>query len=313
MKKLYTLSFILLASLSFGQAFTGIYDFAGIVIVAPATAPTNGLTDPSTVPTATGVTFGSFSAVISATSTTQAGSTGTGRFSYTNQPTGATTAIDTYATLTGSLDPLVYFQVTITPQSGFSMDLSQINFTSQRSGTGIRTYSVRSSVDGYATNLPASINPANVELSVQTGDVFFRVKDATTSAQNGSTITLGAGFTAITTPVTFRFYGWNSEGTGGSFSIDNVSVSGSTATLSVKQNTISGLKVYPNPVSNGILYITSNSNEAKSVVIYDILGKQVAKTSTTNNAVNVANLKGGMYIVKVTEDGKSDTRKLIIE
>lgn len=314
MKKFYTLSFILLASLSFGQAFTGTYDFAGIATVAPATAPTNGLTDPSPVPTAAGVTFGSFSAVISSSVTTiPAGSTGAGRFSYGNQPLGATTAVDTYNTLTGALDPAIYYQVTITPQSGFSMDLTQLTFKSQKSGTGARTYAVRSSVDGYAANLPASISPANAELSVQAGNVFFRNLDAITTGQAGNTITFGAGFTAITTPVVLRFYGWNAEAAGGSFSIDDVIITGTTATLSVKQNTISGLSMYPNPVSNGNLYITSNSSQAKSVAIFDILGKQVVKTTTSNNAVNVANLKSGVYIVKISEEGKTDTRKLIIE
>lgn len=85
------------------------------------------------------------------------------------------------------------------------------------------------------------------------------------------------------------------------------------APLSVQQNKIAGLNVYPNPVSNGTLYITSNSSNAKTVAVYDILGKQVLESKTSNNAVNVSNLKGGAYIVKITEDGKTDTRKLIIE
>ncbi len=85
------------------------------------------------------------------------------------------------------------------------------------------------------------------------------------------------------------------------------------APLSIKQNAIAGLSVYPNPVTNGTLYITSNSNEAKTVAVYDILGKQVLNTKTSNNAVNVSNLKGGTYIVKITEEGKTDTKKLIIE
>lgn len=83
--------------------------------------------------------------------------------------------------------------------------------------------------------------------------------------------------------------------------------------LSVNQNKIAGLNMYPNPVKNGNLYITSNSSNAKTVAVYDILGKQVVNTKTTNNAVNVSNLKGGAYIVKITEDGKTDTKKLIIE
>jgi predicted extracellular nuclease len=86
-----------------------------------------------------------------------------------------------------------------------------------------------------------------------------------------------------------------------------------STTLSVKQNSIAGLNMYPNPVKNGNLYIISDSSNAKSVAVYDILGKQVINTKTSNNAVNVANLKSGAYIVKVTEDGKTDTRKLIIQ
>lgn len=83
--------------------------------------------------------------------------------------------------------------------------------------------------------------------------------------------------------------------------------------LSIKQNSISGLSVYPNPVTKGTLYITSNSTSVKSVAIFDILGKQVLNAKTSNNVVNVANLKGGVYIVKISEEGKTDTKKLVIE
>jgi predicted extracellular nuclease len=93
----------------------------------------------------------------------------------------------------------------------------------------------------------------------------------------------------------------------------NSSTATNTCPLAVKQNAISGLSVYPNPVTDGNLYITSDSSEAKTVAVYDILGKQVLNAKTSNNAVNVSSLKGGAYIVKITEEGKTDTRKLIIE
>lgn len=313
MKKLYTLSFILLASLSFGQAFTATYDFAGVV-AATTGVPANGLTDPTPPPTVAGLTFGQFSAIISATSTAQAGSTGAGRFSYTNQPIGATNANNTYASLTAFLDPLIYFEVSVTPLAGTTFDLTQITFTSYKFGTSVRTYAVRSSVDGYSANLPASINPANPELSVQNGNVFYRNFDGTNTFQDGSTITLGTGFAGITSKVTFRFYGWNSEvSSTGSFGIDNVAISGSTTTLSLKKDSIAGLNMYPNPVKNGNFYITSDSSDVKTVAIYDILGKQVLNSKTLNNSVNVANLKSGTYIVRINEGAKTDTRKLIIE
>lgn len=97
-----------------------------------------------------------------------------------------------------------------------------------------------------------------------------------------------------------------------SVEIDDLIVSTTFAsTLSVAQNQIEGLKVYPNPVTNGTFYINTNANSSKEVVVYDVLGKQVVKTTTTN-AVNVSNLKSGVYIVKITEEGKTATRKLVV-
>ena len=93
------------------------------------------------------------------------------------------------------------------------------------------------------------------------------------------------------------------------FRIDDIKLVGTT--LKINQNAIEGLKVYPNPVTNGTLFIDTTSDAPKAVVIYDILGKQVVST-ITQNAVNVSNLKGGVYIVKITEEGKTATRKLVI-
>jgi hypothetical protein len=104
----------------------------------------------------------------------------------------------------------------------------------------------------------------------------------------------------------------NDSGANGMYAIDNFIISVNQV-LGVKQNTIAGLNMYPNPVSNGTLYISSNSSEAKSVSVYDVLGKQVLNTKTSNNTVNVSSLKGGSYIVKISEDGKTDTKKLIIQ
>ncbi len=84
--------------------------------------------------------------------------------------------------------------------------------------------------------------------------------------------------------------------------------------LSVNQNSaIAGLKVYPNPVSSGTLFIKSASNDQKSIAIYDILGKQVMNTVLVNDSVNVSTLTSGIYVVKITESGKTETRKLVIE
>jgi hypothetical protein len=86
-----------------------------------------------------------------------------------------------------------------------------------------------------------------------------------------------------------------------------------TSTLGINQNNISGLKMYPNPVSNGTLFIETAANAEKTITVYDVLGKKVLSTSTTDNAVNVSALKTGVYIVNINEEGKTASRKLVIK
>lgn len=296
------------SSIIVAQSFTALYSFDSV-------KTTSGLIDPTPVPTATGVTFGSFSST-GASANPNAAS----RFSYTDWPTGATTAVDLYSSLTGAINTSKYYEVTVTPASGFTMTLSGITFKVQRSGSGIRTYSVRSSEDSYVADLPASIAPANTNLSVQTGDIFFWNLDANTSGQNGSTITLGgSGFTNSTSAKTFRFYGWNSEGSGGTFSIDTVKISGSvtgaTSVTSLTQET--SMLVYPNPSTDGIFIINNRNGSNKTIVtVYNIIGK-VILTKEINllnkeEKIDLSKEANGSYFINVSNDKENSTRKISI-
>jgi hypothetical protein len=84
-------------------------------------------------------------------------------------------------------------------------------------------------------------------------------------------------------------------------------------TLGTSQNQISGLKVYPNPVANGTLFIETTANAERTVTVFDLLGKQVLNTTTSENAINISNLNAGVYVVKITEEGKTASTKLVIE
>ena len=100
----------------------------------------------------------------------------------------------------------------------------------------------------------------------------------------------------------------------GSVEVDDLKISTTFADLlSTKSNTIAGLKLYPNPVSKGTLFIETAANADKTVAVYDVLGKNVLNASTTENAVNVSSLRAGVYMVKITEEGKTATRKLVIK
>ncbi|GLB48506.1 T9SS type A sorting domain-containing protein [Neptunitalea lumnitzerae] len=72
-------------------------------------------------------------------------------------------------------------------------------------------------------------------------------------------------------------------------------------------------KVYPNPVTNGTLHISSTVATDMNVQIYDLLGKQVVNKTVTNNTVNVSALQRGVYILQITQGAASTTQKLVIK
>jgi len=88
---------------------------------------------------------------------------------------------------------------------------------------------------------------------------------------------------------------------------------GGAATLGITSVKTSEFKIYPNPVLNGKLYITSATNLEKEVVIFNTLGQQVLQAKTVTEAINVSNLNKGTYFVKITEAGISATKKLVIQ
>ena len=112
-----------------------------------------------------------------------------------------------------------------------------------------------------------------------------------------------------------RFYDTSANwlGTGSLFYVDNFKIF-DNATASVVKNQIDGFAMYPNPVANGRFSISSNSSADKLVEIYSLLGKQVySKNVKANQTIEVANLNKGIYILRVEEDGKRATRKLVIQ
>jgi Secretion system C-terminal sorting domain len=88
--------------------------------------------------------------------------------------------------------------------------------------------------------------------------------------------------------------------------------------LSVDNVEKSTLKLYPNPVTDGRLTITSNgfSNNSK-LNIFSITGQLVhsenVEVNSTHSFNTTLNLKSGVYIVKLQDGTRSKTQKLIIQ
>jgi Secretion system C-terminal sorting domain len=69
---------------------------------------------------------------------------------------------------------------------------------------------------------------------------------------------------------------------------------------------------YPNPVSNGKIYITSKTSLDKEIMIFDVLGKKVLHTTISSRELNITSIPPGVYIIKITEGDTTATRKLIV-
>jgi len=76
---------------------------------------------------------------------------------------------------------------------------------------------------------------------------------------------------------------------------------------------IEGLNLYPNPVATGKIYITSKKDSEKEIIIFDVLGKKVLQTRINTKELNISNLSPGVYIIKITEEGSTSSRKLIVQ
>lgn len=88
-------------------------------------------------------------------------------------------------------------------------------------------------------------------------------------------------------------------------------VDGTTlSTLNFEQLAV---KIYPNPVANGILNIEMPSQELKVIALYDLNGRLVLKQRTENSAIDVSQIKPGFYLLNLSLNGTSKTTKIIIE
>jgi hypothetical protein len=328
MKKLYTLSFLLAAAITFAQATdpflgTGALDTNGWTQHSGATAnqlmiTTGSLTYP-------GMTTAGNKVSLVAGDTEDvnlscgAAITTTAYYSaIVNVPNGTglhpNTAAGDYAISLGGtagasvtgLPARLYLR---TGSTGNTFNLGILN---NSGGTVAPTFS---------GDLPFGTNVfVVVKYDIATNTASMFINPALDSTEPASpTLTNNTGTSAAPAQIAsiaIRQGGNATTGTG-NIEFDNVRVANNwayvtTGTLGVKQNSIAGLSLFPNPVTNGTLNINSDANAVRTVTIFDILGKQVIKTTTSNSSINVSALNAGVYMVKVVEEGNTATRKLII-
>jgi hypothetical protein len=81
--------------------------------------------------------------------------------------------------------------------------------------------------------------------------------------------------------------------------------------LSVEDETLRDVVIYPNPVEDILNIETMSSLTNKVVTVFDINGKKVHSQKLTTNTLKVSYLKRGIYFLRIESEGKSMKRKFI--
>lgn len=131
---------------------------------------------------------------------------------------------------TGALNTGAYVEFSISPNTGYQLDLSSVILRFRRSntgspaGSGPTSWSLRSSIDGFAADITSN---------------------SLVHTHNNYTVTLGSAFLNVYTTITFRLYGYNvTVGSGGlsRLVLDNISIQGIGEVLPVTLTGIQALR-----------------------------------------------------------------------
>lgn len=172
-----------------------------------------------------------------------------GQLAFSNWAVNTSTNVVNHDTAYADMDPAgidlsKYYEFTVSPKEpNFWLTFTGINFNFQRNATGVRSFSVRSSKDGYTNNLPLSVagntyTATDSRLKLKPNNIMYSQYDTTAYMKNVHVVLTSTTFsnTTIYAPVTFRIYGWNAEDATGTFRIDSMRVGAKAIKIENVQN-----------------------------------------------------------------------------
>jgi len=116
---------------------------------------------------------------------------------------------------TGNYDPTKYFEFSLGASPGYTLSMSNITFGLGRSATGPRTFAWASSINGFSTfeGSYSSLGGSGL-FATNAGTIYF-LTDTTSGTGTNVVLNLTGTTYQNLSSVTFRLYGWDSEGSGG--------------------------------------------------------------------------------------------------
>ena len=181
-----------------------------------------------------------------------------------------------------------YFEVTVAPQAGYGLSISQIDYSERRSGTGIREFQVRISTNNFSSYVVLATNAVPDNDSERT----YSMADLNLLVQEGRTFRL-------------RFYGYLAEGSGGTWRINDNSLKIVGTAISMSGPPVVGF----NPGSGVQVHVSNTLDVAVSVLpTGGIQSWWVAPTPA-----GTTNFSGGTFHFTPTaaDDGQTYTLSMV--
>ncbi len=310
---------------------SGSYVQAQFTTTAPCTAP-SGLASSAITSSAATVSWGAVSGANNYDVDYKTNASGT----WTNAVTGT---IATSINLSGLAASTLYdWRVRANCASGSSA-YTQAQFTTSAVSTcpGVYDVSTNDNRNGAATI------PFNTDIKGQinsTGDVdyykfvittggtitvtltglpadydlrLYRNNTNVASSSNGGTTSETINYTATANTYYARVVGYN--GAFNATSCYTLKVQLGTASREEELITLNKISVFPNPVANSVMVRIPDIQGIANIRLFDIYGKMLMQRSSgqVNTQLDVAALPAGVYMVRVMNNGKESTMKIVKE
>ena len=144
-----------------------------------------------------------------------------GKFAFSNWPIGGIDKDTLLVNQTGTLNPTKYYEFTIQPYKRKLLNVDSINFIISRNFSGVKSFSIKSSVDNYGADLSFTTKSKLIQIN---NNIGFIKRDTTLEYEIKIDLSKNLSFSDIRNnkPLTFRIYGWNAENSDGTLELDSL-------------------------------------------------------------------------------------------
>lgn len=174
-----------------------------------------------------------------------------------------------------SLNANDYFTFTLTPAANYEIDFVSFVYNGQASGSGPTSFAVRSSVDGFASNIGTASSSGTISLSA-------------------------AAYQNRTTAIEFRIYAWGASQSTGTFSVNDFTFNGAISavpTSCTAPTTQASAVTFSSIGATSLNVNWTNGNGAGRVVIMNTTSSFTAPSNGSNPTANTTYGGSGEQVI----------------